>query len=94
MKKWLVGYWIYKNDQWEDYEIIIEANSFNDAYEIFKDKKRLGKLRFIQEYYETSPSNFKQKLAITRVALEAGLMFIIPDQLRKIIEQALLDVKD
>jgi hypothetical protein len=61
MKKWLVGYWIYKNDQWEDYEIIIEAMSFDDAYKIFKNKKRIGKLRFIEEYIKNINNDTKTK---------------------------------
>ena len=94
MNKWLVGYWVYKNDQWEDYEIIIEAINFDDAYKIFKDKKRLGKLRFIEEYNEKSPKTFKEKFLITKGVLEKSLMFIIPDQLRVIAEQALSEVKN
>jgi hypothetical protein len=49
MKKWIVGYWTYRNDQWEDFEIIIEAVDFDEAYRIFRDKKRLGKIRYIKE---------------------------------------------
>lgn len=94
MNKWLVGYWVYRNDQWEDYEIIIEAINFDDAYKIFKDKKRLGKLRFIEEYNEKSSKTFKEKFLITKGVLEKSLMFIIPDQLRVIAEQALSEVKN
>jgi hypothetical protein len=92
MKKWLVGYWVYKNDQWEDYEIIIEAQNFDEAYTIFKDKKRLGKLRYIEEYFEKKIIKNQQHTDM-KIALETALNFDIPDQLRKIIENTLKSLK-
>lgn len=49
MTKWLVGYWKYKNDQYEDYEKEIEARDFDDAYMIFRRNNPSSKIRFIQE---------------------------------------------
>jgi hypothetical protein len=49
MRKWLVGYWKYQNDQWEDLEKEIEAPTFDDAYSEFRSKNPSVKIRFIQE---------------------------------------------
>ena len=49
MIKWLVGYWKYKNDQYEDYEKEVEAKNFDDAYSEFRSKNPSVKIRFIQE---------------------------------------------
>lgn len=49
MRKWLVGYWKYQNDQWEDLETEIEAPTFDDAYVIFRRNNPSSKIRFIQE---------------------------------------------
>jgi nitrogen fixation-related uncharacterized protein len=49
MKKWLVGYWKYKNDQWEDREKEIEAINFDDAYKNFRIFAPNLKIRYIQE---------------------------------------------
>lgn len=92
MKKWLVGYWKYINDQWEDFEIIIEANNFDDAYQIFKEKKRLGKLRYIEEYDEKKVS-ITNSYMVMKATLETALNFIIPDVLRKTIENTLKSLK-
>lgn len=92
MKKWLVGYWKYINDQWEDFEIIIEANNFDEAYQIFKYKKRLGKLRFIEEYDEKKVSIINHYV-VMKTTLETTLNYIIPDPLRKIIENTLKSLK-
>jgi hypothetical protein len=92
MKKWIVGYWTYRNDQWEDFEIIIEAVDFDEAFKIFRDKKRLGKIRYIKEHLEQQGSVVKQHTEM-KIALETALNFIIPDQLRKIIENTLKTLK-
>lgn len=49
MRKWLVGYWKYQNDQWEDVEKEIEAGDFDDAYMKFRRNNPSSKIRFIQE---------------------------------------------
>jgi nitrogen fixation-related uncharacterized protein len=49
MKKWLVGYWKYKNDQWEDVEKEIEAIDFDKAYTHFRRFAPNVKIRYIQE---------------------------------------------
>ncbi len=49
MRKWLVGYWKYRNDQWEDVEKEIEAGDFDDAYKKFRVLAPNLKIRFIQE---------------------------------------------
>ena len=49
MKKWLVGYWKYQNDQWEDIEKEVEALTFDDAYNIFRLFNPTLKIRYIQE---------------------------------------------
>lgn len=49
MRKWLVGYWKYKNDQYEDYEKEIEAKYFDLAYLEFRRTNPNVKIRFIQE---------------------------------------------
>ncbi len=49
MRKWLVGYWKYQNDQWEDLETEIEAPTFDDAYKKFRVIAPNLKIRFIQE---------------------------------------------
>lgn len=49
MRKWLVGYWKYRNDQWEDVEKEIEAGDFDDAYMRFRRNNPSSKIRFIQE---------------------------------------------
>jgi hypothetical protein len=92
MKKWIVGYWTYRNDQWEDFEIIIEAIDFDEPYKIFRDKKRLGKICYIKEHIEQQGSVVSQHTDM-KIALETALNFIIPDQLRKIIESTLKSLK-
>jgi len=49
MRKWLVGYWKYKNDQYEDYEKEVEAKNFDLAYSEFRRTNPNVKIRFIQE---------------------------------------------
>jgi hypothetical protein len=49
MKKWLVGYWKYKNDQWEDLETEVEAVDFDHAYKSFRRFAPTLKIRYIQE---------------------------------------------
>ena len=59
MRKWLVGYWIYKNDQYEDYEKEVEAKNFDDAYKKFRVLAPNLKIRYIQEInqYDTRRKN-------------------------------------
>lgn len=92
MKKWIVGYSAYINNQLEDFEIIIEAVDFDEAFKIFRDKKRLGKIRYIKEHLEQQVSLVEQHTDM-KIALETALNFIIPDQLRKIIENTLKTLK-
>jgi hypothetical protein len=49
MKKWLIGYWKYQNDQWEDLETEIQAMNFDDAYKNFRKLAPNLKIRYIQE---------------------------------------------
>ena len=49
MKKFRVYYWKYKNDEYQDFEIDIIANNFDDAYLAFKDAQRTAKIRCINE---------------------------------------------
>jgi hypothetical protein len=49
MKKWLVGYWKYQHDQWEDIEKKIEAIDFDKAYIHFRRFAPNVKIRYIQE---------------------------------------------
>lgn len=49
MRKWLVGYWKYKNDQYEDYEKEVEGRIFDDAYTEFRKNNPNVEIRFIQE---------------------------------------------
>jgi hypothetical protein len=49
MKKYLVHYWREKNDEPTDFEVIIEAFNFDDAYTKFKDNNRLAKITLIKQ---------------------------------------------
>lgn len=49
MKKWLVGYWKYKYDQWQDLETEVVAPTFDDAYQKFRLLAPTLKIRYIQE---------------------------------------------
>ena len=58
MKKWLVGYWKYKNDQWEDLETEVEAIDFDHAYKSFRRFAPTLKIRFIQEINQYDTKRF------------------------------------
>lgn len=49
MKKFRVYYWKYKNDDYQDFEVDIIANNFDEAYLSFKDSQRMAKIRCIKE---------------------------------------------
>ena len=48
MRKYLVYYWREKNDEAQDFEVIIEAFNFDDAYLKFRDNNRLAKIQEIK----------------------------------------------
>ena len=37
MKTYYIYYWLFKNDEWQDFETEITAIRFEDAYSEFKD---------------------------------------------------------
>ena len=45
MKTYYIYYWLFKNDEWQDFETEITAIRFEDAYSEFKDKYRLSKIQ-------------------------------------------------
>ena len=45
MKTYYIYYWLFKNDEWQDFETEITAIRFEDAYADFKDKYRLSKIQ-------------------------------------------------
>lgn len=49
MKKYRIYYWKYKNDEYQDFEIDIIANNFDEAYLSFKESNRRAKIRCINE---------------------------------------------
>jgi hypothetical protein len=49
MKTFRVYYWIYKNDQYEDFEIDIQGFNFDEAYTKFREINTRGKIRCINE---------------------------------------------
>ena len=56
MKKWIVGYWEYKNDQWEDKEKEALANTFDEVLDVFRVFTPNAKIRYINEV-----NNFTEK---------------------------------
>lgn len=56
MKKWIVGYWEYKNDQWEDREKEAYAKTFDEVYDAVKFMIPNAKIRYIYEV-----NNFTEK---------------------------------
>ena len=56
MKKWIVGYWDYKNDQWEDREKEAYANTFDEVFDIIRVFTPNAKIRYIHEV-----NNFTEK---------------------------------
>lgn len=53
MKKWLVGYLIYLNDQWQDLEVEINAIDFETALFNFVANHRRAKIiYFVQKEYK------------------------------------------
>lgn len=48
MKKYYIYYWLFKNDEWQDFETEITAITLEDAYTQFKDKYRLSKIEEIK----------------------------------------------
>ena len=48
MKRYYIYYWLYRNDEWQDFETEIEALNLEDAFKDFKDKKRLSKIQEIK----------------------------------------------
>ena len=56
MKKWIVGYWEYKNDQWEDKEKEALANTFDEVLDVFRVFTPNAKIRYIYEV-----NNFTEK---------------------------------
>ena len=53
MKKWLVGYWKYKNDQWEDREKEIEASR---STQLQAAQEPFGRLGFLSDIYAGAPT--------------------------------------
>ena len=51
MKKFMVYYWKYKNDDYQDFEKLIEGNNFDDAFAKFRETNPTVKIRCINEYY-------------------------------------------
>jgi hypothetical protein len=49
MKKFRVYYWKYKNDEYQDFEVDIIANNFDEAYKAFREAFKLVKIRCINE---------------------------------------------
>lgn len=49
MKKFIISFWKYKNDQWDDIEKIVEAKSFDEAYLEFRKNYPTQKIRGINE---------------------------------------------
>lgn len=49
MNKYIVYYWKYKNDGYEDFEKVIEAYNFDAAYNHFRSKNPIAKIRGIKE---------------------------------------------
>lgn len=49
MKKWIVGYCKFKEEQWQYEEKEVEAKDFDDAYMRFRRINPSSKIRFIQE---------------------------------------------
>lgn len=49
--KFLVCYWVERNDESVDLETVIEANNFDEAYKLFKDEFRLAKIESIKLMY-------------------------------------------
>ena len=45
MKTYYIYYWLFKNDEWQDFETEITAIRFEDAYTDFKDKYRFSKIQ-------------------------------------------------
>ena len=50
MKKYLISYYKYRNDQWNDLEYIMEANNPEEALISFKNENRLARDITIKEY--------------------------------------------
>ena len=50
-RKFLVSYWIEKNDESVDCETEIFADNFDEAYAKFRDKYRLAKIESIKWMY-------------------------------------------
>lgn len=48
MKRYYIYYWLFKNDEWQDFETEITAIRLEDAYTQFKDKYRLSKIEEIK----------------------------------------------
>ena len=51
MKKFMVYYWKYKNDDYQDFEKLIEGNNFDDALAKFRERNPTVKIRCINEFY-------------------------------------------
>jgi len=49
MRKWVVGFLKYQNDQWEDLEEVIKAETFDDAYKIFRKSNHYYKIIYIKQ---------------------------------------------
>jgi hypothetical protein len=49
MKKFMVYYWKYKNDEYQDFEKEVEGNNFDDAFQKFREKNLSAKIRCINE---------------------------------------------
>jgi hypothetical protein len=49
MKKFMVYYWKYKNDDYQDFEKVIEGKNFDDAFTKFRENNPTVKIRCINE---------------------------------------------
>jgi hypothetical protein len=50
MKKFLISFYKYRNDQWNDLENIVTANNEEEALTLFKNDNRLARDITIKEY--------------------------------------------
>ena len=64
MKKWIVGYWDYKNDQWEDKEKEALANTFDEVFDIIRVFTPNAKIRYIHEVNNFTENKTTQEMKI------------------------------
>ena len=102
-KKYTVQYWVYKNDDYDDEEIEVEASSKEEALKIAKEEAYKGKnFKIVDNLNETPLNSIKETIKFVMENPEGYSKYfpggktkgLTKDTLSTILKQIMLDTED